>query len=783
MPISPPNLDDRSFKSLIDEAKARIPTYTPEWTNFNDSDPGMTLVQLQAWLTETLLYRVNRLPELAYVNFLNLIGTTPAPARAAAADLSFRFADLDRVGDPLTILVPKGTQVAVKDPSLPKPLIFETDETLRGVNAVVASLIVPSEDGQGRRVVGSYDPDAAEMTLVTPFRPFGDGALVPEMLVGLLLRPVRDDAEDYFLDRFPEGELNLTVLMPDVFDKTATGAINQGPNALDCLFPWQAADRSGDVTWSVYVHAGAAVDLEDEAHWQAVNLRGDGTAGVSRSGHVYLDLPTGLPLASWTALDRAFWLAAGLSKPPSSKAELTADLQAEVFLGPDLPLDVWKGPMGLINPPLQDNVALIGAISAGPEPDFGSIDPKVWTDLGYDAAPAPHGLLWLRARQLVVRDRVPEIAGLHLNTVRATAATTRAAEVLGTSAGRPNQTFRLSRAPVLIDPVSGQPDLALSVVPPNGGEPEPWPLGRDFFGAVRDTRRYLLDPDTGVVTFGDGVNGMVPVAGSRIVADHYRVGGGAVGNVVPGTIVTLKTALPQVKTVSNLRAASGGSNAETIEEAKLRAPAHLRSRDRAVTAEDFADLAMTTPGVALKSAYALPQTAVDLSTPVPVFTENSPGAVTVVILPNKRHPTPQPTTEELRLICAHLNARRLITTELYVIGPRYTRLDLLRAEIEVRGEADLKAVQDACHAALMAYFNPLTGGDDGAGWPFGGSVYHGNVFNLLLRQPGVARVVDLKMALETLAQDDAADVLPLDPGALVHLPPSVIALNVRYGRG
>jgi hypothetical protein len=783
MPISPPILDDRTFKSLVDEAKARIPTFTPDWTNFNDSDPGMTLVQLQAWLTETLLYRVNRLPDLAYVNFLNLIGTTPAPARAAAADLTFRFADLDRVGDPLTILVPKGAQVAVKDPSLPKPLIFETDETLRGVNAAVASLIVPSDDGLSRQVVGTYDPDEATLTLVRPFRPFGDGAVLPDMLVGLLLRPVRDDNEDYFLDRFPEGELNLTVFMPDVFDQNATGAINLGPNALDCLFPWQVADRSGDVSWSVYAHAGAAVDLTDEAHWQGLNLRGDGTAGLSRSGHVYLDLPPNLPVVSWAALDRAFWLTAGLSKPPSSKAELTGDLQAEVFLAPDLPLDVWKGPLGLVNPPLQDTVALIATINAGPEPDFSIIDPKAWTDLGYDAAPAPHGLLWLRARQNAVRDRVPEIAGLHLNTVRATEATTRLSEVLGTSAGRPNQTFQLSRAPVLIDPKSGQPDLELAVLPPTGGEGIIWQRGVDFYGAGRDTQRYLLDPETGVITFGDGVNGMVPVAGSRVVANRYRVGGGALGNVAPGTIATLKTALPQVRSVLNLRAATGGSNAETIDQAKLRAPSGLRSRDRAVTAEDFADLALATPGVALKSAFALPETAVDLSTPLPVFIENSPGAVTVVVLPDKPHPTPQPTEDELRLICAHLNARRLVTTELYVIGPRYTRIDLLQAEIETRPDADLKAVQDACTAALLYYFNPLTGGADGRGWPFGGAVYHGHVFNLLLRQPGVARVVDLKMALETLAQDDSVDVLPLDPGTLVELPPAVIALNVRYARG
>ena len=182
MTLPIPNLDERDYESLMKEALARIPTFTPEWTNFNDSDPGMTLVQLHAWLTETLLYQVNRLPDLAFVNFLNLLGTTPAPARAAATDLTFRFADLDQVGDPLTVLVPKGVKVGVDDPNLERPLTFETDETLRGINAAVAAIIAPDpnpdaspdEDEPPKRVlVSSYDADAVSLELTAPFRPFG----------------------------------------------------------------------------------------------------------------------------------------------------------------------------------------------------------------------------------------------------------------------------------------------------------------------------------------------------------------------------------------------------------------------------------------------------------------------------------------------------------------------------------------------------------------------------------------------------------------------------------
>ena len=83
MPLTAPNLDTRRFKDLVEEARARIPRYTPEWTNFNDSDPGMTLVKLHAWLTETLLFQLNQLPELTYIKFLELLNVQPRPAVAA----------------------------------------------------------------------------------------------------------------------------------------------------------------------------------------------------------------------------------------------------------------------------------------------------------------------------------------------------------------------------------------------------------------------------------------------------------------------------------------------------------------------------------------------------------------------------------------------------------------------------------------------------------------------------------------------------------------------------
>ena len=73
MPIKPPNLDDRRYEDIIAEMMQLVPQYCPEWTNLGAADPGVTLVQLFSWMTEMILYRVNRVPEKTYIHFLNFI--------------------------------------------------------------------------------------------------------------------------------------------------------------------------------------------------------------------------------------------------------------------------------------------------------------------------------------------------------------------------------------------------------------------------------------------------------------------------------------------------------------------------------------------------------------------------------------------------------------------------------------------------------------------------------------------------------------------------------------
>ena len=91
MPLQLPVLDDRNFEQLLEEARRRIPVYTPEWTNFGvESDPGITIVQLFAFLTESLLYRANRIPDRNRLKFLQLLGIPLQPAAPADGLIAIR---------------------------------------------------------------------------------------------------------------------------------------------------------------------------------------------------------------------------------------------------------------------------------------------------------------------------------------------------------------------------------------------------------------------------------------------------------------------------------------------------------------------------------------------------------------------------------------------------------------------------------------------------------------------------------------------------------------------
>ena len=131
MSIPAPNLDDLRFqRDLVDEARKRIIRYCPEWTEYNLSDPGITLIELFAWMTEMMLYRLNQVPEKNYLKFLELLGMQRRPASSARADLTFWLS----VPLPISpeneesVVIPQGIQVMARNTGEGEPVIFTTDK-------------------------------------------------------------------------------------------------------------------------------------------------------------------------------------------------------------------------------------------------------------------------------------------------------------------------------------------------------------------------------------------------------------------------------------------------------------------------------------------------------------------------------------------------------------------------------------------------------------------------------------------------------------------------------
>ncbi|GAB2618789.1 putative baseplate assembly protein [Pseudactinotalea suaedae] len=160
MPIDPPDLDDRRFQDIVDETKRLIPRFTPEWTNHNLSDPGVALIELFAWMSEMVLYRVNQVPERLYVHFLNLVGVEPFPPSVARTDVTFWLsAPAIR-----PIVVPAGTQVATTAGSGESSVVFTTSvEALAQPPELVAAHTRAAESEQMLDVWESLHVPGAEV--------------------------------------------------------------------------------------------------------------------------------------------------------------------------------------------------------------------------------------------------------------------------------------------------------------------------------------------------------------------------------------------------------------------------------------------------------------------------------------------------------------------------------------------------------------------------------------------------------------------------------------------
>ncbi|MFJ3417908.1 putative baseplate assembly protein [Streptomyces sp. NPDC086082] len=312
-------------------------------------------------------------------------------------------------------------------------------------------------------------------------------------------------------------------------------------------------------------------------------------------------------------------------------------------------------------------------------------------------------------------------------------------EALGESTGLPGQRLRLSHTPVVGDAVP----LLLQTAERDGWTD--WQVVPHFAASGPDDRHITLDAATGELAFGPAVRepdgtlrqyGMVAPKGAVIRARRYRTGGGRAGNVARGAVQILRSSIPYVSEVVNREAARGGVDGETVQEAKTRAPITLRAQERAVTLRDYEEL----------SRRAAPETA-RITCLEGDEEEHGAYAVRVLVVPQAvpdpggrlRFEQLVPGDALLDRITRHLDERRLIGTRLAVGPPFYQGVTVVATVHAFRG-VDTDRVRRQAHDALYRHLDPLVGGSDGKGWPFGRPVQSGEVFAVLQRVPGVELV-------------------------------------------
>jgi len=607
-----PDLDDRTFQDLVDDAKRLVQRRCPEWTDHNVSDPGVTLIEAFAWMTDALLYRLNRVPDRLYVTFLDLIGVRLFPPAAARAPVTFWLS-----APPEEVMtIPAETRVSTLRTDVDDAVVFSTVDDLA---------IIPCRSHRVATIAAGADEQRDMTDILDRSGGFPCFGTVPEAGEALVIG---------LSEAVPRCAVRLR------FQCSIEGI---GVDPTNPPLAWEA--------W-------------DGEQWLECDVDSDGTGGLNRDGDVVLHVPASHAVAV-IGRERGGWLRARVTELDESQRCYTAS------------------PM----------IHAIEAVTLG-----GTID------------------------------------ALHADT--------RAGEGVGVSEGVPAQRFRLARAPLL----GGSESSVLECSSEDGWQE--WTAVDDFALSGADDRHFVLDAAIGELVLGPAVRqadgtlrqyGAVPAKGAHLRMRTYRTGGGRAGNVARGAIRVLASSLPYVARVENRVPAQGGVDAEDIENAKLRGPLQLRTRNRAVTAEDFEAL----------SREAAPE----LARVRCVAAGNGADAASAVVLVIPSVPDDRgrlrfeqliPRESTLEAIVHRLDETRLIGTRVLVEPPLYRGVTVV-ASLVPRPRVNAGRLTVAALDALYAYLNPIRGGPDGAGWPFGRAVQMGEIFAVLQGLPGVESVEDVRL--------------------------------------
>ncbi len=705
MPLQLPVLDDRNYEQLLEDAKRRIPSHTPEWTNFDvESDPGITLVQLFAFLTDNLLYRANRIPERNRLKFLQLLGIPLQPATAAQGIVAIR----NERGPVQALTLASGVAL--------------TAGNVRFVTRSGVTVLPVEGQVYYKKPVDPVSPRHTE--LARQFDAVRQARLAQAAAIGAAT---------------PEVALRFYETMP-----------LKAPTASE---PNPVFDLTADtLDGAVYIALLAPKNVPLDTAREAIAHK---TLSIGVVPALADDAPPLLPQVR--SVER-LPVPALVYEMPNVSASTVSYTRLRVIQEPDV---LGHAKAGIVQLELPGAAGLRTWEFGEPlDEGSGNYPPRL-----EDEQIKARLLTWLRIRVaapptagVVAPPVIARLTWLGINAVQVRQAVSVANEPLGSGNGEPDQTAKLANSPVIVD------SLRLETQNDDGSW-QRWRLTDDLLSADDDDRVFALDPEAGEIRFGDGLRGARPLAGQRIRAS-YEYGGGAAGNVAVGAI----NASPDLRLQGGFKVENpvptwGGDEGETTDEGQRNIPRYLRHRDRLVTAQDFEDVAMRTPGVDMGRVEVMPLFH-------PTLGSGNPGVVTLLAVPQYDAVRPRwPTPDRLFLqtVCDHLDPRRLITTEVYVRGPVY--LDVyLSVGLRVRqGHFRDVVIQDV-RARLEEYLSALPpGGPDAEGWPLSRRLMKKDLEATVTRVPGVEYVQSMQMGVGSAADIDFRDLTGLQLPRLARL--------------
>jgi hypothetical protein len=701
-----PNLDDRRWADLVDEGRSLIPVYAPSWTDHNAHDPGITLMEMLAWITETDIYRVDRIPEAHFQTFLSLLGIHIEPPVAARAVVTFSLKTVVKG----KVDLPAGT--LLRGPETKFQLLSE----ISVLPAILGAVQVES-GGKFRDITGDWRRGK-------PLAIFGDdpkpGAsfylgFEPKLKRGwrlsLYLKLAGSEAGAAERRRILE---ELEARSQATCGKRGECGERPTPKPPttkpEHLLP---RHHSAVIVWEVQTSPGV---------WRSIEANDD-TRSFTLDGLVVLSLAQSAAVAPLGAVPKA--LAYVRARFVSGSAD-AAPIATRVFANAaevEESAPIWeqwtvaKEVVAVGTPPLPGGFAwLYFDMNAA-----GKVSSLEFT------ADAPDSL-FVRMLRYQPATNVNE----GLLTIEALR--------IGSGSGAPNQSYHFRES------LPGEHEFELYTL--ELGSLRKWRQRESLLASGPADLDFVLQ--AAAVNFGDGQHGRVPPFGSTLIAVASETAA-AKGNAAANTISSLddgpqnislldypQTIANQFESITNPDAASGGAEAETLVHAEGRAVQTLQKPSRAVTLNDCEVLARETPGTRIARAAALANEHPGLQC------YSAPGFITLVIVPELPLGRPTPSAGLLSAVSAYLNPRRVVGTRIEVTGPEYLEVAVI-AEVKAFTGQNKITVADVVSTALQNFLDPLHGGPEAKGWPLGRDVYVSEVVEVIAAVPGVDHVLWIEL--------------------------------------